>query len=251
MPKIKITNPAPVCFPSTVDLTASSVTIGSSAGLTYTYWKNAAATIAYSSPLTATEGTYYIKGTTVVSGCSDIKPVTVTVRQKPSANSGPDQVLEYQFTALLNANDPGVIETGSWSVLSGSGEFSNAAVAVTTVNNLSVGKNIFIWTVTNGVCLPSLDSVTITVHDLLIPTLITPNMDGRNDYFVIRGKENLGKIELLIFDRTGMRVFKSNDYNNDWNGVDEKGNPLPDDTYFFILKTGTGKTISKYIVIRR
>jgi hypothetical protein len=41
-----------------------------------------------------------IKGTTTYL-CSDVKPVTVTVSQKPSVNSGPDQVLEYQFTTGL------------------------------------------------------------------------------------------------------------------------------------------------------
>lgn len=250
-PILIITNPAPVCFPLTVDLTASSVTIGSGTGLTYTYWKNAGATVPYTSPLTATDGNYYIKGTAEVSGCSDIKPVTVTVRQKPVANAGPDKVLDFQFSTNLEADNPGINETGSWSVLSGTGEISSATDAKSNVNNLSGGANVFLWTVTNNVCLPSVDSVKITILEMVIPTLITPNMDGRNDYFVIRGKETLGKIELVIFDRSGMRVYLNRDYKNDWNGVDEKGNPLPDDTYFYIVKTETGKIFSKYIVIRR
>jgi gliding motility-associated-like protein len=249
-PTVIIKNPAPVCSPSRVDLTIASVTAGSTEGLTYSYWTNPEATKSYSTPATANTGTYYIKGTTT-SLCYDVKPVTVTVSQKPSVNAGPDQVLEYQFTTGLNANDPGINETGSWSVFSGSGKFINSSTASTTVSNLSIGKNVFIWTITNQVCPASSDSLTITVHDLVIPTLITPNMDGRNDYFVIRGRESLGKLELIIFDRTGMRVYSSKDYKNDWNGVDEKGNPLPDDTYFYILKIGNGDTKSKYIVVRR
>ncbi len=250
-PALIVSNPAPVCFPSTADLTASSVTAGSSTGLTYTYWTNPIATVTYNSPTTANDGTYYIKGTVAQSGCSVIKPVSVIVKQKPVANAGPDIAVDVQFSTNMKAVAPGINETGLWTLLSGTGTFASASDPLTNVTNLSGGDNIFLWSVTNNVCLPSSDSVKVTVRNLVIPTLITPNMDGRNDYFVIRGKESLGKIELVIFDRNGHRVYKSNDYNNDWNGVDEKGNPLDDDTYFYILKTQTGMTYSKYIVIRR
>lgn len=75
-------------------------------------------------------------------------------------------------------------------------------------------------------------------------------MDGRNDYFVIREKEKLGKIEILIFDRRGVQVYQNLNYDNRWNGIDFDGNPLPDDTYFYLLKTEKGKSVQGYIVIR-
>jgi gliding motility-associated-like protein len=105
--------------------------------------------------------------------------------------------------------------------------------------------------VSNGYCPPVGDTINITVNDFVIPTLITPNMDGRNDYFVLRGLSTLGKTELVIFDRRGAQVYKNMNYDNLWNGVDYNKNPLPDDTYFYVIKTANGKSISGYIVIRR
>ena len=58
---------------------------GSTSGLTYTYFTDAAATTTLSNPnAIATSGTYYIKGTTAA-GCFDIQPVTVTINPFPTA----------------------------------------------------------------------------------------------------------------------------------------------------------------------
>ncbi len=46
-------------------------------------------------------------------------------------------------------------------------------------------------------------------------------------------------------------VFKNDDYANDWDGIDDSGNPLPDDTYFYFLKPEKIAPIKGYIVIKR
>jgi gliding motility-associated-like protein len=82
-PTLIVTNPAAVCQPSTVNITAPAVTAGSSAGV-LTYWTNAAATTPLANPSTiATSGTYYIKLTSAA-GCTTIQPVTVTVNVPPT-----------------------------------------------------------------------------------------------------------------------------------------------------------------------
>ncbi|WP_284651199.1 hypothetical protein, partial [Flavobacterium terrisoli] len=79
-PTLVTHNPAPVCAPLTVDLTAPAVTAGSNLqGGTLSYWTNAGATIPLNNPnAVSASGTYYIKVTTSAN-CTDIKPVTVTV----------------------------------------------------------------------------------------------------------------------------------------------------------------------------
>lgn len=248
-PLLVIDNPPPVCFPSTVDLTDSKITRGSALNLSYNYWTDSAATMQYQTPGAAHTGIYFIKGTSA-DGLFSVKPVTVLVFQIPVANAGPDQILS-SFETTMDAALADNYETGVWSVISGTGELSDPANRKTTVTGLSKDNNIFLWTVTNEVCPESSDTVTIIVNNLAIPTLITPNMDGKNDYLIIKGSDTTGRIELEIFDRRGIQVYKNANYDNSWNGINYKGNPLPEDTYFYILKTNSKKAASGYIVIRR
>ena len=84
VPVLIINNPATICSNQTADLTLPAVTAGSDENLTFTYWTDAAATIAYATPATATEGTYYIRGTSTA-GFYNTKPVVVTADLLPVA----------------------------------------------------------------------------------------------------------------------------------------------------------------------
>lgn len=248
-PVVVINNPPAICENETSDLTLPAVTAGSDLNLTFTYWTDAAATVTYATPQTAPAGTYYIMGTSTA-GYYTIKPVVVTADEIPVANAGPDQVLEYKFGTTLNADIPD-IGTGMWELVSGTGDLFNAIAYSTPVSGLSAGENVFSWTVTNGACDPVSDLIVITVNNLTVPTLITPNQDGRNDFFVLRGLETLGRTELTIFDRRGLKVYENNDYQNDWDGFDYNSNPLPDDTYFWVIRADNGVSVNGYVVVRR
>jgi gliding motility-associated-like protein len=82
-PNLIITDPAPVCSPSTVDITLPSVTSGSTAAIVLSYWLDNIATVSLTTPSSATTGTYYIKGEDLVTGCYEIKPVNVVVNPLP------------------------------------------------------------------------------------------------------------------------------------------------------------------------
>jgi gliding motility-associated-like protein len=76
-------------------------------------------------------------------------------------------------------------------------------------------------------------------------------MNGLNDYFFLENIEALGKVELTVFDRRGALVFETDSYDNLWHGTNYNGDPLPDDTYFYVIKAENGLSVSGYLYIRR
>jgi gliding motility-associated-like protein len=100
-----------------------------------------------------------ISGTVCPSNSSE---VTITRFQEPSiANAGQDQQI-CANSITLSANTPSV-GTGQWTIISGNGTIINPNAPNTLVNGLSVGLNIFQWTISNGTCTPTSDQVIITV----------------------------------------------------------------------------------------
>jgi gliding motility-associated-like protein len=249
-PELIITDPQPVCEPETVDLRDSLITAGSTAGLSFTYYQDEELSMEVERPDSATDGIYYIRAQSR-EGCIAIGQVEVSVVSPPIAEAGPDQVLEYEFETYLQANLFSLNDTGTWSAASGTAYFDDVNDPETRVYDLQLGSTLLEWTVRNGICEPVSDSVMIEVQDLVVPTLVTPNMDGKNDYLIFEGLDNLGRTELTIFDRYGAVVFESDNYQNDWNGVNQDGNPLPDDTYFYVFTSENGRAKSSFVVIRR
>ncbi len=74
------------------------------------------------------------------------------------------------------------------------------------------------------------------ICETLVPTIFTPNGDGKNDRFEIKGIQGYRGSRVQIFDRWGKLVLDDEDYKNDWDG-----NGLPDGTFYYIFTRSDGK----------
>lgn len=86
------------------------------------------------------------------------------------------------------------------------------------------------------------DEMTLTVNECILQfsNVITPNGDGKNEYFIISGLENYPGSSLYIMDRNGKAVYESLNYQNDWTGAN-----LPEGTYFYLLRVNDDKKTEK------
>lgn len=91
--------------------------------------------------------------------------------------------------------------------------------------------------------------ISIIQSECTVNNVITPDNDGFNDELIIDCLEGGGvdlfpDNELIILNQWGDEIFRAAPYQNNWNGTYE-GNPVPDGTYFYIFKEGTGVPLQK------
>jgi len=80
------------------------------------------------------------------------------------------------------------------------------------------------------------------VYNPRIPTVFTPNNDGKNDLFIL---EDLAVLypdcEVTIVNRWGNIVYESSGYIDPWDGtLRNEGEPVPLGTYFYRIDLNDG-----------
>jgi Ig-like domain CHU_C associated/PKD domain/Secretion system C-terminal sorting domain len=100
--------------------------------------------------------------------------IVITRINPPSPSAaGPDQNV-CSTSATMSGNVPAV-GTGAWTLIGGSGTIVTSTSPTSTVNNLGIGPNTFIWTISNGICPPSADTVVITRSQVPTTAQAGPN----------------------------------------------------------------------------
>jgi gliding motility-associated-like protein/uncharacterized repeat protein (TIGR01451 family) len=85
---------------------------------------------------------------------------------------------------------------------------------------------------------------------MVITNVVTPNGDGKNDYFFVRGIDKYPNSSLFVFNRWGGVVYQSKDYQNNWNATG-----LSEGTYYYRLElnnpTGGVEVYKGWVMIIR
>ncbi|MDR6941875.1 Ig-like domain-containing protein [Mucilaginibacter pocheonensis] len=86
---------------------------------------------------------------------------------------------------------------------------------------------------------------------LIVPNTFTPNGDGSNDFWDIRGLIAYENAVVDIFNRYGQQLFHSIGYSKPWEGT-YNGQPVPAGTYYYKINTNVNnQVLSGYVLIIR
>ncbi len=136
----------------------------------------------------------------------------------------------------------------------------NSDQTITYVPNSSwIGVDTFYYLVCDDKMPPLCDTAMVIVAvlpcrpNIFIPNGFSPNGDGVNDNFEIPGIEFFPNNELKIFNRWGNLIREFRGYANEWRGTNASEEPLPDGTYYYILKLNddVNTTYTGYVVVHR
>ncbi len=149
--------------------------------------------------------------------------VSIVPRPKPIIHVQKEQ---FQSQSLLISSGTNNINyTYHWSV---SPENSSEIY----VDNLSSDVHIINLSITT--CTDTVKaSIPVVVGDcnVEVPNVITPNGDGYNDKFYIKGLDLFPGSSLTIIDRNGKLIYQSMNYKNNWQAAS-----VPSGSYFYSLK---------------
>ena len=82
----------------------------------------------------------------------------------------------------------------------------------------------------------------------IVPKGISPNGDGDNDHFDLRG---FNVSQLNIYNRYGTIVYSKAEYVDEWYGQSDKGEELPDGTYYYVIERANAEAKTGWVYINR
>jgi gliding motility-associated-like protein len=128
--------------------------------------------------------------------------------------------------------------------------FNSSNVQIGTDQNVVVtSSGTYKLIVTNGDC-SNEQIVNVESASCLedVQKGISANGDGYNDNFELTGFD---VTQLQIFNRYGVKVYAKKNYTNEWYGQSDKGEELPDGTYYYVIERVNNKTLTGWIYINR
>ncbi len=173
--------------------------------------------------------------------------IVSVVNVKPTAQTK-------DITVYLDANGyasitPQDIDDGSFDDC----QLVSMTLDITDFDTTDIGENIVNLTVTDNAAQADTKSAVVTVLwtdvELAIPNFMSPDGDGKNDFWEIKGVEALYGYTLNIFNSLGEIIYTVQNYDNTWDAT-YNGKELPDGTYFYVFNNGS-LTYKGYITVIR
>ncbi|WP_274475008.1 choice-of-anchor J domain-containing protein [Mangrovimonas aestuarii] len=192
--------------------------------------------------------TYYVANTDASTGCTGERiEIVVNVNQ----TIVPEVAFSYETVCDNDSDNPfpqtgtdfttgGIFSSFDLTVDSDTGEvdLTNVAPGVYEVTYTFDGDSV-------NCTLSDSYTTTIEITACNIPRGISPNGDGANDSFVLNGVR-----EVHIFNRYGTEVYKFvGAYTDQWHGQSNKGDDLPDGTYFYSITKNDGSSVTGWVYI--
>jgi gliding motility-associated-like protein len=135
----------------------------------------------------------------------------------------------------------------TWEYSGGSATFSQGELDSLKYNNLGTYNLSVKITSQCGVTEATVTIQVIKKPDFFIPNAFTPNNDGVNDTWSIKGLDSNPRNTLKIFNRTGSLLYETKTNLAPWDGQ-FMGRRLPAGVYYYTLYTGVAKqTFSGWI----
>lgn len=187
-------------------------------------------------------------------GCIASDSANLIVHELPDVNievvNPPSSVFVGEdSTAFIGGEvDQITLDAGMWGSLEWNTGDINSTIDIRgrDVTDPSTDENTgYYWvTVTDENMCTNTDTMAVTVlRQLDIPNAITPNNDGDNDKWKIPALSLYPDNVVKIFDRWGDLVYQAKGYDEGkyWDGTDMNGKELPMDSYYYMIKLGTGE----------
>ena len=184
-------------------------------------------------------GTYSVKVTTD-KGCSRTRVITVF-------DSNIAKIGTIKIEDLTSSNSIQVSTTGTGDYVYALDDQNGSYQQENLFMNVSAGIHTVYVKDLNG-CGIALQEVAL----LGIPNFFTPNQDGFNDYWNIKGVNSTfnAKTIIQVFDRYGKLIIKLNPLNQGWDGT-FNGKALPSDDYWYTVVLEDGRTMKGHFTLKR
>lgn len=185
------------------------------------------------------DGTYLVTVSTGF-GCFRTRSISVTASDIAKINSVDIIDLTDQNSVTVNASGKGIYE---YSLDAPFGPFQTSNL----FENVAAGIHDLFVIDTNG-C----GTISQTIAVIRVPKFFTPNGDGYNDFWNVKGVNNTfnSKSIIYIFDRFGKLLKQILPSSLGWDGTFNSF-PLPADDYWFSVKLEDGREAKGHFSLKR